>query len=98
MSKETKWTQGPWIVMRGYPSGDVRYVKPVMRFDSLKKHGQNFEANAHLIAAAPELYDALDSMCAMWMTVCEMYGWDPCHMVQHVKALEKMKKARGEHE
>ena len=47
---EPKWTPGPWKVIAG-PSS----------FHALRGETQKqAEANAHLIAAAPELYDAIE--------------------------------------
>lgn len=58
MSKETKWTPGPWESDCEYIVGhgqDVDYEN-VCVVGLCKEMG----ANAHLIAAAPELYEALE--------------------------------------
>ncbi len=62
----TKWTPGPWLVDAEYPD-DVRsihfglvaqaYVVPVHRGG-----GEMRKSNAQLVAAAPDLYAALEGM------------------------------------
>ena len=54
------------------------------------------EATAQLFTAAPDLYEALDEMRALWVFVCNLHGWDPDHMAQHAKAVASLAKARGE--
>jgi hypothetical protein len=70
MKMETKWTPGPWSVMHSswetsfvYADGGW-HIATVDISDLVDEDSQaNFErikdANAHLIAAAPELYEAL---------------------------------------
>jgi len=60
---ETKWTQGPWVVWYDGPSLPI--VKQENGHEIIG--GCTFQdglcgANAHLIAAAPDLYDALDKL------------------------------------
>lgn len=65
---ENKWTKGPWefAAKAGYPvvfAGDRVMCSPGgysikdLREDHAK--GEELVANAHLIAAAPELYESL---------------------------------------
>jgi phage tail protein X len=53
---DTKWTPGPWEVRTENGAIRVYYGKTIAITD------QMFEANAHLVAAAPELYEALKAM------------------------------------
>jgi len=61
---ETKFTPGPWVV---YPETDgteiyaVDYTPglPIRQFIARPDRGANWISNAHLIAAAPELFDCL---------------------------------------
>lgn len=72
---ETRWTPGPWTLETAYRDEDllsVVYVSednqefPIAEEVGGRRHGADFEdesecvANAHLIAAAPELYEALE--------------------------------------
>ena len=52
--------------------------------------------HAYLIAAAPDMYKALQEMCDMWTTVCDAQGWEPEHVVQYENAVNSLAKARGE--
>ena len=87
---ERKWTPGPWdaddmavrtndkaLVSLVYGNGD----------------GSLFKANAHLIAAAPELYEALklfvDATPKLDMS-------DPCMVERVNRARAALAKARGE--
>jgi len=54
MSNETKWTPGPWVVC---PAGDIWSENLV---SLVADTYSPVEANAHLIAAAPELYSMLE--------------------------------------
>ena len=60
---DTSWTPGPWYVpkARGYAHGPVdKNDVPVVTWTGMARPRQeNGMANAHLIAAAPDLYDAL---------------------------------------
>ncbi len=86
---ETKWTPGPWIQ-------EDRDILSVALIDAENpKRGReviaaaHIEANAHLIAAAPELYEALAEMVAGWE------GFDVNDdAANRVRAL--LAKARGE--
>lgn len=58
---DTKWTPGPWVaaatsdlmlwVARGEPDGEI-----IAQLDSVNPY------DAHLIAAAPDLYEALEDL------------------------------------
>ncbi len=77
MADEPKWTPGPWAVC-----GDGKRVKPepldlffapiaethqaIRWVDGNWQHQGGAEANAKLIAAAPDLYAALDDLLASY--------------------------------
>lgn len=71
---EKKWTPGPWVVKDesysnhccfshsiGLVTGDGKYD-----FDNVCEVISQEDADAHLIAAAPDLYDSLD-MARVWL-------------------------------
>lgn len=41
-----------------------------------------------------DLVEALDGMCVMWRSVCLSHGWEPGHVVQHVKASMALNRAK----
>jgi hypothetical protein len=62
---EPKWTKGPWrIAGKGTIRAGQGWIADV--------HWQNREANARLIAAAPDLYAALE-MAQLWLDVDGRY-------------------------
>jgi hypothetical protein len=78
--KEVKWTPGPW---------EVDGSKVCYDLDGTKDNICNTvwqEANAHLIAAAPDLYEAL----------AEIMDWVVNDHPASVKARAALAKARGE--
>ena len=67
---EPKWTPGPWAICTGWPTMIVRasdhaheiaiaQYGDFARTGGLRSTREQAEANANLIAAAPELYEAL---------------------------------------
>lgn len=117
---ETKFTKGPWEVRRsaqGYPyqihAPNGTHVKDVTRWAAISVPSlPEGEANSHLIAAAPELYEALTRFSEPIVEVigegklvrcvfCS-YGWDPNGKDKHYKDCPTNKtrsalaKARGE--
>ena len=77
MADELKWTPGPWsvdVLMHSDPNGDDYPSEVEVGSDSglhICGHDLGYNddvdvaiiANAHLIAAAPDLYAALDALC-----------------------------------
>lgn len=63
---DTKFTPGPWAVRYDYvvqaPSFDDGRLVPVAQPYGVNSDGTDLFANARLIAAAPELYEALDQL------------------------------------
>lgn len=65
---ETKWTPGPWSIDKGYiVSEDLIIATIFPHFSEADK------ANAHLIAAAPDLYEALDRAAQHYHGTTEEY-------------------------
>jgi hypothetical protein len=100
---EKKWTPGPWFI-----DEDSEPVLRVMAHDpglepwhicdvaplatSSQDKTTNWYANAHLIAAAPELYDALEK--AIEYHKKRNLGWHSDELVAYMEAA--LAKARGE--
>ena len=83
---ETRWTAGPWQVADGFKIvGQGRRIADTL-IDSGTAVAEQ-QANANLIAAAPDLYEALELML-------QRYGYETCEYVQ--KASTALTKARGE--
>lgn len=58
--KSGSWTPGPWVIIR-HPSADIAYVGTTEGRECCTVYctkRPEVEANAHLIAAAPDLYAA----------------------------------------
>lgn len=72
---ETKHTPGPWAVYQSRGNSRLRVMSDAVPYDvATMNHAGNDEAeaaNAHLIAAAPEMLDALRYMVAN----AEAEGW-----------------------
>lgn len=96
-----KHTPGPWFI-----SGSMtKYIEARIGCGFLQEvasvgptvadggYGDVQQANARLIAAAPELLEALRGMIAVWQSTCNAYGWDASHMSQHDAALAAIAKA-----
>lgn len=69
---EVKFTRGPWISVEGTTSGrEVLAEKPSTksRLRVARIGGPDRDANAHLIASAPELYEALDNILKRGLTI-----------------------------
>lgn len=100
MSAETKWTPGPWHTCRaGYSTVYVEArigggtVQEVAACGPTVAGSEQQEANAHLIAAAPELYEALVKLVS-WMPGPLAWHFDaPIKAVE--RAREVLAKARG---
>lgn len=91
-------TPGPWSVRKhGYPIiTDDAKNKWIATIHSVEPENEVREANAHLIAAAPELYEALEELCryANDSNDCQ-YGTLSTRLVKDI-AEAALAKARGE--
>lgn len=88
---EPKFTPGPWKVIESGVVAEGRFVIARIYLDPLKEENAAIEesvANAHLIAAAPELYEALET--------CLLYGAMTGDDWVIFKAETALAKARGE--
>lgn len=99
----TKHTPGPWRV---YPAGScVPYYDVCPRVVANEPSGRSVhdaisDADAALIAAAPDLLAALESLthlchCAGTGTLLPAYGTTPCRSPQCIAARAAIAKARG---
>lgn len=96
----SKFTPGPWEYLseieycHDHPFSQAHRVKIGQETLTISCHGVDWDgepmakANACLIAAAPDLYEALK-----WVTDVWAYTWSDKQMK---KALAALKKARGE--
>lgn len=94
---ETKFTPGPWYAEMPMSRWRVRTVNGnayIMEGGGLYTHADvRREADAHLIAAAPDLYAALDGM----VSACEaLYKSGRLDASAWLTAREALAKARGE--
>ena len=101
----TKHTPGPWYVTGNLTryinvrigGGLIQEVASCGPTEADGGYGPQQEANARLIAAAPDLLEALSGMLACWRSVCRAQGWEPEHVVEAVRAQEAIAKATGDH-
>lgn len=95
-----KHTPGPWTVMERDSVGDNIFTvsTPIRRIANTYGSTEVYEANARLVAAAPELLEALEGIVAEWNAggigrIARPKGGVP--QVGIAKALEAIAKARG---
>ena len=55
----TKWTPGPWGVIGATLGEEGAFAVPTVLYEIAARDMVASQANANLIAAAPDLYDAL---------------------------------------
>ena len=95
MSNQGKWTPGPWHVPKagGYAHGPVdKNDVPVVTWTGMARPRQeNGMANANLIAAAPELYEALENIVTELEETGFQGEWD-----SYPQARAALAEARGE--
>lgn len=86
---DTKFTAGPWEAEPSHASMDPVICMVAGLVISCKDTDYNKKANAHLIAAAPELYESLEDVLGL---ITPEFEQSP--MVSFAKAA--LAKARGE--
>lgn len=92
---ECKWTPGPWVVEYNLATG----CNQVAAFEKSGNRCLQVTVNSHnrcqdeaLIAAAPELYDSLERVLALWVS-----GADPEELdIVVATAKVALAKAKGE--
>lgn len=104
-----KWTKGPWkahkanwhtwLVLHGWFQVAVVEMSEEMPEDEVAEQEKRAAADANLIAAAPELYEALEEFAKMF-TDTKKYP-DPETITTGLRillpnALDALRKARGE--
>ena len=91
MTDQPKWTPGPWRVLNDeaikVASSDGSLATVTHIHLRGRRDTSEVEANAHLIAAAPDLYAALE-MAQLWLSVDGRFD------MQGINAA--LAKARGE--
>lgn len=106
MSTKTKWTPGPWSVVHDTDITGVENdpangcVGPVdVAHVYLRTVPGRTEANATIIAKAPELYKALEAMLHRYVRLVESGdagNWNAEEDPEVIAARAALKKARGE--
>lgn len=97
MTDKTKFTEGPWeLVSRGW-DGRVVNGSDGNWIADLTLYHDTSEANAHLIASAPDLYEALEEMLKETTEMIKLGECDSdwCHDGR-ILATKALAKARGE--
>ena len=98
MSNETNWTPGPWRVINNGPHWNNQRITnweiAYSQDGELVAEHVYAEADAYLMAAAPELFDALDGLLSELDSTPEidLSSWG----VSTAKARAALTKARGE--
>lgn len=93
---KTKWTPGPWAVTGGDGTPCVSDPFGLDVGWPSRRKGYPALANAHLIAAAPELYEALELALPIIeeLDTCRDDEDDPIPLVAQIRSA--LAKARGE--
>ena len=88
-------TPGPWKFALFDADPNQAFVQWKSGYAAVHGAREGREANAILIAAAPEMLEALRGMCNVWVSVCGAQSWEPQHMSQYTIALDMIAKAEG---
>ena len=92
MQITTKFTPGPWSAGKTTVFGPDDQDGHVTHIASVAGHNDHASDNAALIAAAPELYEAHDSLADF----CNEMFLKPAENPELIEALRVLAKARGE--
>ena len=96
---ETKFTPGPWFAVASTETDNFWSIKtPIGDIAYLTLEPNNLWGNAHLIAAAPELYEALEEFIEAYCRAgCDLTREERIEDRKRlIKARAALKKARGE--
>lgn len=106
MTNQLKFTPGPWEAVNRdtcqfiYAKG---YERAICQVDSYSKgfgpDRDERDANAHLIASAPDIYEALEKQLKNWIELIESGDaghWDPEEDAHVISMRAVLAKARGE--
>lgn len=101
----SKHTPGPWKIRKGFDEGtkEIYFPNPKIKkpfypteLCVVAAEGSEGKSNARLIAAAPDLLEALKGMLGAWNMICDASGWERDHIQQQKDAVAAIAKATGE--
>ena len=93
----TKFTKGPWKI-KEHDMGEFIYCSQGYPL-ALPCDRPEHNANSHLIAAAPDLYEALNELTDRYVNMVDSGYcgyWDPRKDEEIINARATLSKARGE--
>lgn len=99
MSDEPKWTPGPWVVQQRMDHPRVCPAQEIFtpEWDVVSSDlGIRRSADAHLIAAAPKMYAALEGMLELYEVIFSGAHETPVTKSYRVEAEAALAEARGE--
>ena len=105
---EPKFTKGPWLIKMNKTFYGEEFIGIYDTQDRLTASAYMHIANANLIAAAPDMYEALEEVsflvcatCSKYERYCEsgnrLLAEMPCNICES-KVFKALRKARGEEE
>lgn len=90
MSKETSFTPGPWKAKFHAAKDEFEITDDSRQMFIAKVYGYDADAqrdaNANLIAAAPDMYEALEYTKSILDSLIEQFGWDEKNLVNVARA------------
>ena len=92
---ETKFTKGPWLIKMNKTFYGEEFIGIYDTQDRLTASAYMHIANANLIAAAPDMYEALECACDQY---CIGYAGDSLVECEDCIIRKALCKARGEEE
>lgn len=91
MTQQTKHTPGPWYLSDTgnlYSEATDRHIANLDTSMDFKNNSQQLEANARLIAAAPELLEALERASKLLKENAGLFGKDQDRILDNVDYFE----------
>lgn len=93
--KETKFTNGPWVNVGGWVDAESKGGGVICSLSAVdRKSEAESDANANLISAAPELYEALVTAAALYQIIIDMGRTEYKELLDQANSV--LSKARGE--